>query len=87
MKVTDLFEAYVKLPNTKAGAIQAFKRMVDPRLADKIDIDNCKVTPNRTEEAKWHIVNPTTNKRVDVCLGGYEDADGKVRSADEFKVL
>jgi hypothetical protein len=92
MKIAELMQeakAFVKLPNTKAGVIQMFKDkgQVKPALAAELDIENCKITPNRTEEGKWHVYNPTTKKRVDVWLGGYEDQNGRVRPFNDFEEL
>lgn len=82
-------KTFVKLPNTKAGVIAMFQdpKQVKKELADKTDITNCKITPNRTEEAKWHVFNPKTKKRIDVFLGGYEDANGDIRPFNDFEKL
>ena len=93
MKIAELMlqeaKAFVKLPNTKAGVIQMFKDkgQVKQALTTELDIENCKITPNRTEEGKWHIYNPKTKKRVDVWLGGYEDQSGHVRPFNDFEEL
>ena len=92
MKVAELLteaKAFVKLPNTKAGVIQMFKDpgQVKQELIDKTDIENCKITPNRTEEARWHVVNPKTKKRIDVFLGGYEDVTGHIRPFNDFEEM
>lgn len=88
MKLTELLESKEdekKFPDTKQGAIEAFKYMASKSFVKSFDLDTAIVTPDSSVNGVWAIDSMALGQRVIIYLFGYKDSSGRVRDMNDFE--